>query len=154
MPAEVTVREATRADAPAMATLRRHWRHERRGIPMDADEGFPLRFAAWLDDQLGRGSRAWVASRDDRCVGMLLMFVHERMPEPGLDAGRWGYVGNVFVLPAHRDVGTGRRLLDAALAHADERGFARVVLNPSERSVSLYERAGFTSDHPLLVREG
>jgi hypothetical protein len=28
-----------------------------------------------------------------------------------------------------------------------------VVLHPSPRSVPFYERAGFGSDHPLLVRE-
>ncbi len=53
------------------------------------------------------------------------MFVHERMPEPGLDAGRWGYVGNVF---GSRHTATSAPVAgcwDAALAHADERGFAR-----------------------------
>jgi GNAT superfamily N-acetyltransferase len=59
----------------------------------------------------------------------------------------------VFVLPAHRDAGVGRLLLDAALAHADAHSYVRVVLHPSPRSVPFYERAGFGSDHPLLVRE-
>jgi len=37
----------------------------------------------------------------------------------------------------------GRLLLDAAMDEARSRGFVRLVLNPSERSMSFYERAGF-----------
>jgi GNAT superfamily N-acetyltransferase len=136
-----------------LGLLRRHWRHERDGVALDADPGFEQRFADWFAAQLAHGSLAWVAHVDGDAVGMLLMFVHERMPEPDRDPGRWGYIGNVFVLPAHRDAGVGSRLLGAALAHADAHGFARVVLNPSPRSVPFYERAGFSRDHPLLVRE-
>ena len=58
-----------------------------------------------------------------------------RMPRPrgGDTAGhpaQWGYVANVYVVPSDRDRGTGRRLLDAVTAHADQRCFARLVLSP------------------------
>jgi GNAT superfamily N-acetyltransferase len=148
-----SIRPVGPSDAAALAVLRRHWRLERHGIGLDADAGFESRFAGWFTAQLARGSLAWIAEAGAAPVGMLVMFVHERMPEPDRDAGRWGYVGNVFVLPAHRDAGIGGQLLDAALSHADAHGFARVVLNPSPRSVPFYERAGFSADHPLLVRE-
>ncbi|MDQ3627874.1 MAG: GNAT family N-acetyltransferase [Actinomycetota bacterium] len=143
------IRAAGPADAPASAWLRRRWRLERHGTALDADDGFDVRFAQWYAQQLDCGARAWLALDGGNPVGMLVMFVHERMPEPDRDAGRWGYVGNVFVLPHHREAGVGRRLLDAALDH----GFARVVLNPTPRSVPFYERAGFGGDHPLLVWE-
>jgi len=148
-----SVRTAAAFDAGALASLRRQWRHEWHGVALDADPDFEPRFVGWFTDQLARGSLAWLAVLDGEPVGMLLMFVHERMPEPDREPGRWGYVGNAFVLPAHRDAGVGGQLLDAALAHADAHGFARVVLNPSPRSVPFYERAGFSRDHPLLVRE-
>ncbi len=101
------IRTAGPADAPTLAWLRRRWRLERHGIALDADadSGFEARFAEWYAGQLGCGSRAWLAYDGVDPVGMLVMFVHERMPEPDRDAGRWGYVGNVFVLPEHRDAG-------------------------------------------------
>jgi GNAT superfamily N-acetyltransferase len=136
-----------------LALLRRQWRLERHGIAMDADPTFEGRFAAWYADQLDRGSQAWLAYFDDVAIGMLLLFVHERMPEPVRDPGRWGYVGNVYVLPKHRDGGVGRRLLDAALVLADERDFTRVILHPTERSIPFYRRAGFSHDNPLMTRE-
>ena len=44
-------------------------------------------------------------------------------------------------------------LLDAALGHARERDFARVVLSPSERSVPFYKRAGFAPATRLMVND-
>ena len=43
----------------------------------------------------------------------------------------------------HRDRGIGSLLLAAVIAAADERGYVRVVLSPTLRSVPFYERAGF-----------
>lgn len=48
----------------------------------------------------------------------------------------------------------GSRLLAAVLAHADARGFARVVLHPSERAIPFYRRFGFDAENDLLVRPG
>lgn len=151
--APVEVRPAGPGDAPALALLRRYWRRERHGVGLDADPTFEERFAAWYAAELARGARVWLALTADAPIGMLLLFVHERMPEPVRDPGRWGYVGNVFVLPEYRDGGVGRRLLAAALAYADEHRFARVILNPTRRSIPFYARAGFSHDNPLMTRE-
>jgi GNAT superfamily N-acetyltransferase len=85
---------------------------------------------------------------------MMNLSVFERMPRPGANPGRWGYIGNAFVLAAHRDQGIGSLLLAAVLAHADSHGFVRVVLRPSQRSVPFYQRAGFAANTGLLVRPG
>ena len=55
---------------------------------------------------------------------------------------------------ANRDGGLGTRMLAACTAYADERGFVRVVLSPSERSVPVYLRAGFEPATSLPVRPG
>jgi GNAT superfamily N-acetyltransferase len=67
---------------------------------------------------------------------------------------RWGYVANVYVDRAARAAGVGGRLLDAATTYADDEGFARLVLSPSERSVPFYERAGFGTTTSLMLRPG
>ena len=41
----------------------------------------------------------------------------------------------------------------ALLAHADDQGYVRVMLRPAERAVPFYQRAGFTFDTGLLVRQ-
>ncbi|MDF0532475.1 GNAT family N-acetyltransferase [Tsukamurella sp. 8F] len=85
--------------------------------------------------------------------GMVTLHEYRRMPLPGRDAGRWGYIGHLFVLPAARGQGVGAALVRAALDLAGERGYRRVVLSPSARSVPLYRRLGFRAADELMVWE-
>lgn len=139
------------ADALALAALRRAWTAENAGGV--ADEGFESRFIEWYERESAR-RLTWLAEIPDQPVGMMNLSVFERMPRPGTDTGRWGYIGNAFVLAAHRDQGIGSRLLAAVLAHADARGFVRVVLRPSQRAIPFYQRAGFGAAGDMLVRPG
>jgi GNAT superfamily N-acetyltransferase len=148
--ADTAIRIAARSDALALARLRRAFIEERDGEVPDGD--FEARFTRWYESESGRVT--WLAEADGEPVGMMSLAVFERMPRPGRDAGRWGYLGNALVLAAYRNQGTGTRLLAAVLRHADERGFARVVLSPSERSVRFYRRAGFGPAGALLLRPG
>lgn len=145
------IRTAGPADGSALAALRRAWTEEDTGDV--ADEGFEARFLAWYEHESAH-RLTWLAELAGQPVGMMNLRVFERMPRPGRDAGRWGYIGNAFVLAAHRDQGIGSRLLAAVLAHADSRGFARVVLRPSQRAIPFYQRAGFGTEGGLLVRPG
>jgi GNAT superfamily N-acetyltransferase len=94
----------------------------------------------------------WLAAAGEEPVGMVNVRVFDRMPTPGRAAGRWGYLGNLYVVEDHRGRGTGRRLIDAVVDHGRAAGFVRIVLSPSERSVPLYRRAGFVPADRLLVR--
>lgn len=144
-----TVRLAGEDDAATLAALRRAWTAENGGTAADIE--FEARFAQWWAAESGR-RLTWVAEADGQPIGMLNLAVFTRMPQPGRPATRWGYLGNAFVLAAHRDRGVGRLMLDALLEHADREGFVRVVLSPSPRSVPFYERAGFGPANILLVR--
>jgi ribosomal protein S18 acetylase RimI-like enzyme len=58
------------------------------------------------------------------------------------------YLEELYVVPERRGQGLGRALLQAAMAHARERGAARIDLGTSEVDVAaraLYESAGFTN---------
>jgi ribosomal protein S18 acetylase RimI-like enzyme len=58
------------------------------------------------------------------------------------------YLEELYVVPERRGQGLGRALLQAAMAHARERGAARIDLGTSEDDVAaraLYESAGFTN---------
>ena len=134
-------------DVRAAAALRRAWTEE--DGPVADDPGFEARFADWL----ARNRRMIWLAEAPAPIGMLNLAVFERMPRPGRDVGCWGYIANTYVLPAHRNSGVGRELLDAAIAHARQQRFARLVLAPTERSRPFYARAGFTPATSLLVLE-
>lgn len=146
---EAVIRRAEDADLAAIIRLRRQWTQEQEGDC--GDPAFDERLAAWF---AGESSHRiiWLAEAGGRPVGMMNLAIFERMPRPGRAPCHWGYLGNAFVLAAYRDQGIGRQLISAMLAYADENGFARVVVSPTERSIPFYERAGFGPANALMLR--
>jgi ribosomal protein S18 acetylase RimI-like enzyme len=67
-----------------------------------------------------------------------------------------GAIYDVIVDPAHRQAGTGRRLLDAALGFLKSRGAPRVVLSTAEHNEpaqQLFAHAGFRRTMVEMTRE-
>lgn len=143
------VRVATIADTAALLGLRQQWAEEQRGP--QPDPGFSDRFELWFRTEI-RHRTFWLAKVDGASVGMVNLLTFTRMPAPGRPGGGWGYLGNMYVVEAHRNAGIGRLLLDALVSHANTEGLERVVLKPTERSVSFYRRAGFDTANELLLR--
>jgi GNAT superfamily N-acetyltransferase len=146
---EVVIRRADEADLAAIIRLRREWAREQDGDP--ADPTFDERLAAWFAQESSHRI-TWLAEVDGRPVGMMNLATFERMPRPGRAPSRWGYLGNAFVLADYRNRGIGNQLISAVLGYADESGFARVVLSPTERAIPFYERAGFGPANTLMLR--
>jgi GNAT superfamily N-acetyltransferase len=145
------IRIAAWEDRAALAALRRAWTEENDGAPIE-DDAYEQRFDEWLEREQHQRV-TWVALDGHEPVGMLNLLVYTRMPRPGRETSQWGYLANCFVRPQHRNGGLGARLLATCTAYADERGFARVVLSPSPRSVPFYARGGFEPATSLMVRE-
>ncbi|TNF29057.1 MAG: N-acetyltransferase [Deltaproteobacteria bacterium] len=146
------VRPARPADAEPIAIVHRvTWRLAYRGL-LPAAYLRRLRHeplvARWRDVIAGRGrrDRVWVAERDGGIVGFAESGASDaRDLEPGFA----GEVYMLYVHPAHQGQGLGRRLLDAALADLEERGFFWAVIGVLERNAParrFYERAGFVAD--------
>jgi GNAT superfamily N-acetyltransferase len=144
----VVTRRTGASDVQVLCELRRTWATEQTG-QASTDDGFEARFAEWYESA---NRLTWLAEVDGRAVGMIALAVFDRMPKPGMPNMSWGYISNAFVLAAYRNQGIGSLLLKEALGYADVRGFARVVLSPSERAVPFYQRAGFGPADALMVR--
>jgi GNAT superfamily N-acetyltransferase len=133
---KVAVRVADGNDLPEIARLRALW----TGVEDDA--AFRDRLAAW---SAGEGDRRtmWLALVAGQAVGMASVLEYRRMPRPRRQDSCWGYVSNMFVREEFRNQGVGSAVLSTIIAAAEERGYARLVLSPSERAVGFYQRAGF-----------
>ena len=143
-----TAQLATEADHSELARLRSAWTAE---IDRGADDAaFAGRFSSWMDEERGR-RLFWIARDRGRAVGMVNLLVVERMPRPRQPAGRWGYLGNLFVLPGDRRSGVATLLVEALLADAAARGLERVIAHPSERSLPFWRRSPFGEASDLLV---
>lgn len=60
------------------------------------------------------------------------------------DGATFGYLADVFVLPAHRGRGIGKRMMDAVMAHAQLPRLRRFMLATSDAH-GLYASYGFAS---------
>ena len=142
--AVTAIRAAVAADAERLAELRWEFRVARAPATEDHD-AFVRRCADWMRRELDSQAvwRAWVAVSGESIVGQVWLQTIHKMPNPGREREQHAYVSNVFVQPAHRG-GAGSRLLEAAIAWARASNVDRVILWPSTRSVTLYERHGFT----------
>lgn len=143
----ILVRVADDADLGVVAGMRRAWNEEDAGAPIE-DDAFEASFRAWWNAE--RLSRTFLLVEvDGVAVGMANVKHYDRMPVAGrAGAGRWGYVGNVFVLAEYRDAGVGTLLMEELIAWAASSGMEHLRLAPSVRSGPFYERLGF---HPGRV---
>jgi len=146
----IEVRAATADDAGVLAELRWEFRVA-RAPANETHDAFVARCEEWMRRELASGAqwRAWVAVADGRIVGQAWLQTIGKMPNPVEERERHAYVSNVFVQPAFRG-GAGTPLLDAALAWARANTIDRVILWPSARSVTLYERHGFTHNGDVM----
>ena len=145
---DFTIRVADERDMAALAGLRRSWLEERTGHAVD-DPGFEAAFEQWWRVELPRRT-FWLAETGTprqgiRAVGSINVVEIVHMPRPGSRGGRIGHVGNAFVLASFAGRGVPGALLNAAMEHARERRYRRLLLAPTAGSAAFYRRAGFVS---------
>jgi GNAT superfamily N-acetyltransferase len=143
----IVIRGATPDDAPRLAELRWEFRSS-KATPVETRAAFVARCAEWMRDGLASGAwQAWVAVDDRALVGQVWAHRIPKVPNPAREREYNLYISNMFVAPAARG-GIGSRLLDAALEFARAQRVDRVILWPSDRSRTMYLRAGFAPrDH-------
>jgi ribosomal protein S18 acetylase RimI-like enzyme len=146
----IAVRSATAADAEALAALRWEFRGRRDPTP-ESESDFLTRCVPWMRSRLRAGSvwRVWIAEDDHRVVGQIWLQIFEKLPNPNGEPRQHAYISNLYVQPASRG-GVGSRLLDAALNYARSEAVDRVLLWPSMRSVTLYQRRGFRRENEVF----
>jgi GNAT superfamily N-acetyltransferase len=147
------IRRARPADADALARLRYQFRAN-LDPATEPEPVFIARCARWIRERLGADGPwyCWVADRDGELVGTIWLQTFEKLPNPIAERERHGYITSLYVRPEYRDGGLGSALLDQAIAECEARTVDAVLLWPTRRSRSLYERHGFAAGSDLLER--
>lgn len=147
------LRRAAPADAPALARMRYDLR---TGIAaaIEGEEAFLARCTAWMAVRLlpETGWRCVVAEDRGRLAGAVWLEIIEKLPSPGAEPERHGYITGFYVAASHRGKGIGSQLLGECIWEAETIGVDKLVLWPTPESRSLYERHGFTVRDDLLER--
>jgi GNAT superfamily N-acetyltransferase len=123
LPDDVTLRDATLDDVPAIARLR---------------------------DDLGWGSQEWalravIGQPDARCVLAVTSDGGLAGVGSGIVYGPMGFVGNMITVPEQRRRGIGSEILKAVIDFLTDAGCVRLELNATSDGRPLYERHGFRS---------
>ncbi len=155
----ITIRAATREDAPALGRLgallvRTHHELDPARF-VAATSRTEHGYASFLGTQLAEPDVVMlVAEGPDGVLGYAYAALE------GVDymalRGPAGVLHDLVVDPGQRGQGTGRRLLDAVVAALAARGTPRVVLSTAERNEvaqRLFERGGFRRTMVEMTRE-
>ncbi len=149
---EFRVRRATADDAEALADLRYEFR-ARRVVAVEDADGFRTRFVEWTREHLtGDGPwRTWVLEHEGETVGNVWLQIVQKLPNPGEESERHGYVTNFFIREAFRARGGGSRLLAALLEDCVALDVDSIFLWPTDQSRALYGRHGFHPGTSLMI---
>lgn len=110
-------------------------------VDLDVVHGFLSRDAYWC-----RGitrERVERAARHSLCFSALLNGAQAGFARVVTDRATFGYLADVFVLPAHRGQGISQAMMAAILAHAELQGLRRFLLATSDAH-GLYAKFEFT----------
>jgi GNAT superfamily N-acetyltransferase len=145
------IRLATASDASSLAKLRYALRSS-TGIAIEDENAFVERCKQWMVHRLKEESswRCWLAEQDQTLMGALWVQLIEKIPNPTAEPEYYAYVTNFYVRERVRGAGIGSRLLSTALTWCKAASAHAVILWPTERSRSLYERFGFAVRSDLL----
>lgn len=151
-----TIREATHADAEAIASIHvATWKHAYAGqIDQKVLDGlslaeFTARWQRNLDPQT-KGSRAtWVAVEDGKIIGFLAAGPSR---DDGADKAVVGEIYAIYVHPNAWSTGAGRKLMQVGAEHLRAAGFKELtlwVLTTNARARRFYETGGMHADGAL-----
>src|SRR5215831_5106127 len=141
---DADIRLATSGDAPALADLRYALRSTFGGAT-EPRAVFIERCTAWMADHLREGEqwRCWVAEANKQIIAAIWLQLVEKIPNPRAETEHHAYITNFYVTEAARGRGLGSRLLRTVIDWCELREVHAVILWPTERSRSLYQRHGF-----------
>ncbi|HXW04253.1 MAG TPA: GNAT family N-acetyltransferase [Vicinamibacterales bacterium] len=153
-----TIREATRADLPALGRLgaqmvEAHYAFDRERFmhPAGIEDGY----ARFLGTQLSNPDAILlVAEVDGRVAGYVYAAVEAQSWQELRDEA--GYIHDVVVDDPARGLGIGAALVDAAVAWLRDRGMLRVLLWTAAlntRARDLFARLGFRNTMVEMTRE-
>lgn len=150
---EVIYRIAADTDLPGLARLR--WGLKTEDQQAAEGERFSQFCDAFLrrerEDRAHGDAVHWMAVADDAPVAAMSVVLVRKLASLDNPGGRWGYLTNCYVAPAHRNGGLGAGLLDEIQRWAQNEALEFLIVWPSERAFDFYRRCGFSAPDDVLI---
>lgn len=146
-PKHFAIREATVADAPALARSRLALFRDLGQEPSaDAAAEFERVCEETFERFISSGTNiAWLAEVPGETdpVGVLVLLKFPRLPTLKNSGITEGYIVNVFVIPAWRHRGIASSLTQTAVDYSRRSGLARIRLHATSAGYPVYSQSGF-----------
>jgi ribosomal protein S18 acetylase RimI-like enzyme len=149
-PSGPRIRFATVSDAAALAQLRYALRAS-TGRASEPQAEFVERCTAWMESHLKEERwLCWVTEENQRLVGAVWIQLVEKIPNPRAEYEQHAYLTNFYIDETARGRGLGSRLLREVIEWCAVRDVHAVILWPTDRSRSLYQRHGFAVREDIM----
>ncbi len=144
-------RQATEKDIPMLSEMR--WEHEgeEEGHFEISKEDFISECSLFLINGLRNGSWVyWIAEDDNSVVANIYINRIRKVPKPQKLFAEIGYVTNVHTKVEVRNNGIGTKLLEKVRQWASDNKIELLFIWPSQKSLSFYERQGFSIHNEIM----
>ena len=139
------------ADLEQLARMRwDHWLEGGKDPAKQDKEAFVRHVSETFVTRLNADWFIWCAVDDDEILGHVYVQQVHKVPKPSAPEDSFGYVSNVYTRPQYRNQGIGTQLMEHVKRWAAELDLEFLLLWPSESSIPFWNRAGFSTDDPLV----
>jgi len=149
-------RQVIPSDFPRLAEMRWDFRTAllTEPLPPGTREAFLPVMLDFLEDAFRSGQwMMWVAEQDGLIVSHVYIERIRKVPRPTSFDAEYGYLTNMYTIPALRGQGIGAELLRQAVAWAREQHLEMIILWPARGREAFYQRGGFVPEPEALSQE-
>lgn len=145
-------RIATHEDLTQLSELRWDFRAEDGDeIPVVGRNEFIKACVSFLKQGLENGYHVyWLAEENMEIVAHIFVHKIDMVPRPCKIHDQFGYITNNYTKPEYRSRDIGSELMRKVLEWAKTEDLELLIVYPSERAVSFYERAGFSLENEVM----
>lgn len=93
----------------------------------------------------------WVAEREGEIISQVFVHRIDLVPRPCKVRDQFGYITNNYTKPVHRNQGIGSELIKRVKQWARDEDLELLIVYPSDKAVTFYQRAGFCSDNDVCA---
>lgn len=132
-------------DAQFHVDLEPDWMTDTSGIS-------ELEFSDWLNN---KDSEILVLELEDGVVGLVQLRIGDG-GDPGMKYKPYGWVDEIAISTAFRNLGYGNKLMHAAEAWAKKNGLKMLMLDvwkKNERAIAVYDNQGYTPIRQRMFKE-
>ncbi|WP_044101887.1 GNAT family N-acetyltransferase [Neolewinella persica] len=143
---------ATKLDAPILASLRWDFqREEENSPPIVTKVEFLKNCTLFFESSLASGSwQHWLMEESGKPVANASLKLVSMIPRPNRPEDTFGYLTNVYTIPEYRNQGIGSQLLQGIKDWSASEDLEVVIVWPSEKSRTFYQRLGFQASDEIM----